>query len=141
MKLAPFVVFGLLVACGGAGGGGMAYKLTAVDNAIPAQPKDAASCEFKMGKGPDDGGKYDKMGTLDAVDFAAQSMDELKGSIKAQVCQLGGDYVIAVQNETGNYKSVTVLRKHIDQAPDGAAGSGAAPAPAPAPAPAGSAAP
>ena len=139
MKLAPFVVFGLLAACGGSGGG-MAYKLNAVDNAIPAQPKDLATCDFKMGKGPDDNGKYDKMGTLDAVDFAATSADELKGSIKAQVCQLGGDYVIAVQNEVGGYKSVTVLRKHIDAPPDGAGGSGA-PAPAPAPAPAGSAAP
>jgi hypothetical protein len=135
MKLAPFLVFGLLAACGGSGGG-MAYKLNAVDNAIPAVPKDPATCDFKIGKGPDDGGKYDKMGELTAVDFAAQSADELKGSIKAQVCQLGGDYVIAVQNETGNYKTATVLRKHVD-APEGA-GSGA---PAPAPAPAGSAAP
>ena len=112
----------------------MAYKLNAVDNAIPAVPKDAATCEFKIGKGPDDGGKYDKMGTLDAVDFAAASQDELKSSIKAQVCQLGGDYVIAVQNEQGTYKTATVLRKHMD-AP---AGGGSA---APAPAPAGSAAP
>lgn len=139
MKLAPYIVFGLVAACGGTGGG-MTYKLTAVDNAIPAQAKDPATCDFQLGKQPNQDAKFDKMGTLDAESFAATSLDELKGSIKAQVCQLGGDFVIAVPNEAGNYKSVTVLRHHIDEAAGGSGAAGSS-APAPAPAPAGSAAP
>jgi hypothetical protein len=138
MKAAHFVVLGLLAAgCGG--GGGLTYKLDPSPNlAPPPQAKDA-NCQFLIGKGPTDNAKYDKLGELKADGFAADSQDDLKGSISAQVCQLGGDYVIATQDETGKYRSVTVLRHHMDAAPDSAAVPVPnAPSPAGAPAPAGS---
>jgi hypothetical protein len=137
MKIASIVAFALLAACGG--GGGLTYKLTPTENLYPPPQAKPANCEFLIGTGPNDGAKYDKVGTLAPADFAAQSQDELKSSIQAQVCQLGGDYVIATQDEAGKYRSATVLRRHMGAPPDG--GSGAAPAAEPAPAPAGSAAP
>ncbi|HEY3801684.1 MAG TPA: hypothetical protein VGL61_03720 [Kofleriaceae bacterium] len=137
MKIASIVAFALFAACGG--GGGLTYKLTPSAGLYPPPEAKPATCDFVVGGGPSDGAKYDKLGTLAPTDFAAQTVDELKSSIAAQVCQLGGDYVIAKQDETGKYRDVTVLRHHMD-APAGG-GSGAAPAPAPAPAPAGSAAP
>ncbi|HEX4451469.1 MAG TPA: hypothetical protein VH143_11390 [Kofleriaceae bacterium] len=140
MKVAQFVVLGLLAAGCGAGGG-LTYNLAASEGLQPPpQPKDA-NCDFVIGKGPTDGAKYDKLGELTAADFAAQTQDDLKGSIRAQVCKLGGDYVIAAQDTTGQYKSVSVLRHHMDAAPDSGpvpVPNAPAPGPAPTPAPAGS---
>jgi hypothetical protein len=134
MKLVSFVAFALLAGC--ASGGGLTYKLTPSDNlAPPPQAKDP-NCDFKIGKGPDDGQKYDKLGELKAADFSATSQDDLKSSIRAQVCQLGGDYVIATQDETGAYKTATVLRHHMDAPAGGPAPAPGTPAPAPAPGPA-----
>jgi hypothetical protein len=139
MKVAQFVVLGLLAAGCGAGGG-LTYKLVpTADLNPPAQPKDA-NCDFVIGKGPTDGAKYDKLGELTAADFSASTADDLKGSIRAQVCQLGGEYVIAAQDTTGNYKTATILRRHVDAPPDSGAPvpvpnapSPGGPAPAPAP--------
>jgi hypothetical protein len=139
MKVAHFVVLGLLAAGCGAGGG-LTYNLSGSEGIQPPPQAKDVNCDFKIGKGPEDTGKYDKLGTLTAADFAAQTQDDLKGSIRAQVCQLGGDYVIAAQDTTGQYKSVTVLRHHMDAPPDSGAPvpvpNAPPPAPAPAPAPA-----
>jgi hypothetical protein len=136
MKVAQFVVLGLLAAGCGAGGG-LTHKLVpTADLSPPPQPKDA-NCDFVIGKGPTDGAKYDKLGELTAADFSASTADDLKGSIRAQVCQLGGEYVIAAQDTTGNYKTATVLRRHMDTAPDsGSVPVPNAPPPGPAPTPA-----
>jgi len=142
MKVAHIVVLGLLAAGCGAGGG-LTYNLAASEGVMPPpQPKDV-NCEFKIGKGPDDTGKYDKLATLTAADFAAQTQDDLRSAIHDQVCKLGGDYVIAAQDTTGQYKSAVVLRHHMDAPPDSGAvpvpnapPPGGAPPPAPAPAPA-----
>jgi hypothetical protein len=134
MKFAHFIFVGLLAACGS--GGGLTYKLAPSPGLYPPPQAKNADCDFRIGKdGPKDG-TYDKLGELTPADFAATSQDDLKGAIHSQVCQLGGDYVIATQNEAGNFSSAVVLRHHMDAPPGGASG-----APAPAPAPAGSAAP
>ena len=105
MKIASIVAFVLCAACGG--GGGLTYKLTPSAGLYPPPEAKPANCDFVVGTGPTDGAKYDKLGTLAPTDFAAQAVDELKSSIAAQVCQLGGDYVIAKQDETGKYRDVT----------------------------------
>jgi hypothetical protein len=130
-------VLGAVVGCGG--GGGLHYKIDPAATPpvdVVAKPP---TCEFTITTaGPTDGA-YDNLGTMSPIDFAATSKDDLKPAIADGVCKLGGDVVIAKQDETGNFRTVIVLRKHAAAALPG--GSGAptptpTPTPTPAPAPA-----
>jgi len=62
---------------------------------------------------------FEEVGTLDFYNGEEpKTVDAFKGAIAKQVCQVGGDAVIAVANDKGQYTKGTVIRyTHPPQAP------------------------
>jgi hypothetical protein len=112
MKRAFLSALAMLAGC--ATSGGIKYTV-APASPPPAAPIEAkeATCDFKIGtKEPE--GQFDLLATLTPVDFGATSYDELRAAIRADVCKLGGDTVIGVQNGAGAYIKASVYRNHRD---------------------------
>jgi hypothetical protein len=84
------------------------YSLTkSVSNVTPK----SANCEFVVVTVPSDR-PQEQIGILDAelVPYAATTAAEFKDAVRNQVCQVGGDEVLAEVNGRGRYVRGTIVR-------------------------------
>ena len=89
------------------------YKLTKTGVAGPGKPP---SCDFIIATTKVDR-PYDEIAILDCEANKAGDVAAFKESVRAQVCAVGGDAVIAEVNGYGSYVRGTVLRwKDADSA-------------------------
>jgi len=88
------------------------YKLTNTGAAGLAKP---ATCDFIIATTKVDR-PYDEIAILDCGPNRAADVAEFKQSVRAQVCGVGGDAVIAEVNGYGSYVRGTVLRWKDDAA-------------------------
>ena len=93
----------LLPACAGFS---PSYKMTKIGVAGLAKP---ASCDFMIAVTKVDR-PYDEIAILDCYANNAYDVAAFKESVRAQVCGIGGDAVIAEVNGHGSYVRGTVLR-------------------------------
>ena len=82
------------------------YKMTKTGGAGLAKP---ASCDFIIATTKVDR-PYDEIAILDCDANKAGDVGAFKESVRAQVCGIGGDAVIAEVNGGGSYVRGTVLR-------------------------------
>ena len=82
------------------------YKMTNTGAAGLAKP---ASCDFVIATTKVDR-PYDEIAVLDCDANKAGDIGAFKESVRAQVCGVGGDAVIAEVNGYGSYVRGTVLR-------------------------------
>jgi len=84
---------------------GPSYVVTKTGTAGPAKP---ANCEFQIATSKVDRA-YDEVAILDSKVWSEDAAT-FKQAVAAQVCELGGDAVIAEVNGNGRYVRGTVLR-------------------------------
>ena len=84
---------------------GPSYVVTKTGTAGPAKP---ANCEFQIATTKVDR-EYEEVAILDAKMWAEDAAT-FKQTVSTQVCELGGDAVIAEVNGNGRYVRGTVLR-------------------------------
>jgi hypothetical protein len=86
----------------------LSYAFTPSTNQpISGKPK---GCKFEVPTSqPTEG--YEEIGVLDHYNGdAPKNLDTFRKAVAEQVCQLGGDAVIAIANDKGEYTKGTVIR-------------------------------
>ncbi len=83
------------------------YAYTPSTSRGPAAKPDNCVVEFLTSQPTND---YEEVGTLDFYNGTEpKSVDDFKKAVAKQVCQVGGDAVIAIANDKGQYTKGTVI--------------------------------
>jgi hypothetical protein len=105
-------LFLVIALAGCAAGSGYKFSLTA-EKPLAAKAPD---CQFRVVNVLPETG-YRELGVLDAAGIVADKIDAFKVKIQQQVCEAGGDLVVAEINGYGDYvRGVVFVKASAEQA-------------------------